>query len=181
MTEDQKKALENYDKLIVGDPKKARDEILKLKYQDNAYLLMCIALSYRDEAIFFNNGKERKFIKLDKINLAKEFIDKAINISPNCRDVLFIKGTIYDVLDNVEIAIDCFIKIIKNGENQTYSFNCSSSELWYVQMIINDAHLKLYQLFKASNKKLANKFLREYKSNIKRGVKTIYMPLEKFL
>jgi hypothetical protein len=47
-------------------------------------------------------------------------------------------------------------------------------------MIVNDAHFQLYRLFKETAPKLANKFLKRYRGELKKGVNTIYLPLEIF-
>ena len=38
----------------------ARSYIQSIDYKDNPYLLNCIALTYRDQALFNKNGKRRK-------------------------------------------------------------------------------------------------------------------------
>ena len=177
----KKSPLQRYFELVPHNSKAAREEILKLPYAADGYLLSRIALTYRDEAMFFVNGNSKKKIIESKLLLAKKYIDEALNLQPDCRDILYLKGTIYFSLNERLDAIDCYIKIIEDGLTLNEKYNCSKSDLPFVKMIINDSHLQLYRLFKNSNIKLANKFLKKYKKELKEGIKTIYIPLTEFL
>lgn len=162
--EGKKEIMQRYYNLVAIDSEKARCEILKLDYKKDGYLLSRIALTFKDEALFFKNGNQRKKSIKDKLLIAKKYIDKAIKLSPDCRDILYTKGTIYIALHEKFEAMDCYIKIIENGESLTQKFNCSNYDAPYVRMIINDAHFQLYRLFyDLENFKMANKFLKEYK------------------
>jgi len=172
----------NYKLTVKKDPFKARKFIEQCSFENDPYLLSRIAQTYLDEALFFKNGNLRKKIVKENLNLAKQYIDKAIIINPECRDILYIKGLIYDSLDEIYESIDCFIKILKTEENLEVELNCSQSELWFVQMMLNDARFELYRLFyDIQSFEISNKFLKEYKKHLKKGVETIYTPIEKFL
>lgn len=172
--------MQQYYNLVGIDSYKARNEILKLPYKSDPYLLSCLALTYKDEAMFFKNGNKRKRFLNKKLLLAKKYIDKSYQLNSDCRDVLFTKGEIYNALGYRFDAIDCFIKIIEQGTILNKKYNCSESDKSYIEMIVNDAHFQLYRLFKITNNELANKFLRKYKTEIKKGVNTIYVPFENF-
>lgn len=176
------KPLEEYYKYVGSDSQKARKEIEQLNFKKNAYLLSCIALTYKDEGKFFKNGRGRKKIKLDKIEEAKKYIDRAFEINPNCRDVLFTKGEIYNALGETITAIDCYIKILELEEDLSSVSNCSNSDLPFVQMLFNDAKFQLYRLFyDLEDFEMSNKFLEAYKENLEKGINTIYSPLENFV
>lgn len=174
--------LNEYYNYVGTDSARARSVIFKMNYQSDGYLLSCIALTYRDEAIFFKNGRTRNDIKVEKMILAKEYIDMAYEISPLCRDVLFMKGTIYNSLHDQFSAIDCFIKILESKEDGSLPHNCSESDSAYIKMVTNDARFQLYRLFHNIQEfDISGKFLKEYKTNLKKGVKTIYIPLRTYL
>jgi tetratricopeptide (TPR) repeat protein len=175
-------ALDKYYSLVATNFSKARNVIEELNYENDAYLLSCIAQTYKDEAIFFKNGNSRKNIDKEKLKLAKLYIDRAFVLNPECRNVLYVKGRIYDNLDEIYESIDCFIKILKAEDHLEDELNCSQSELWVVQMMLNDARFELYRLFyDIQSFEISNKFLKEYKKHLKKGVQTIYTPIEKFL
>jgi tetratricopeptide (TPR) repeat protein len=175
------KQLEKYHKLVGVNSLKARKEIEKIKFQNDTYLLSCIALTFKDEAVFFKNGNMRKIFLKKKLDLAKNFIDDAFKLNPTCRDMLFIKGAIYNALGDKRTAIDCYIQILKLDENLSKEYNCSNSNLAFVQMLLNDARFQLYRLFyDLEDFDLSSKFLKEYKSQLKKGIDTIYKPLEYF-
>lgn len=174
--------LQEYHNHVGSDSAKARAAVLKMPYKKDAYLLCCIALTYRDEGMFFKNGKARKRIGVDNMNLAKQYIDKAFKLSPLCRDVLFIKGTIYNALGDPYEAIDCFLAILKSEEDDSPTFNCSGSDEPYIQMLTNDARFQLYRLFHdIGESKISDNFLYKYKKGLKRGINTIYKPLKNYL
>jgi len=173
--------LEEYYQYIGLDEAKARAAILKMEYQKDAFLLCCIALTYRDEALFFKNGKARKKIKIEMMNLAKEYIDKAYELSPLCRDVLYKKGTIYRALNDCFTAIDCFIAILESKEDNSITYNCGGADSNYIKMMTNDARFELYRLFyDLERHDISDGFLREYKRNLRKGVNTIYKPLDAY-
>lgn len=174
--------LKEYQKFVGKSEEKARAAIMKLKYKKDAYLLSCIALTYRDEALFFKNGTLRKKIKEDKMSLAKRYIDKAFDVSPQCRDVLYLKGTIYHKLGERANAFDCFITVVELRDQTAEKYNCSGEDEAYIKMLTNDARFELYRMFfDGENYELANELLAEYKQNLKMGVKTIFKPLKKYL
>lgn len=178
---DKEIILQKFYDTVAFDSEKARAYIMKLEYSQDAYLLSQIALTYRDKAMFFKNGRIRKRYIERKLISAKRYIDRAFKLQPNCKNVLYLKGTIYSALGERFTAIDCYAKIIEDGVRLDTDYNCSDSDKSYVEMIINDSHLQLYRLFKSTNIKLANKLLKEYKKHLKKGVQTIYIPIENFL
>src|SRR4051812_40603815 len=55
----RKLILSHFGEVVAKDSVKARKIILQLAYKNDAHLLSCIALTYKDEALFFKNGKQR--------------------------------------------------------------------------------------------------------------------------
>jgi len=51
----------------------------------------------------------------------------------------------------------------------------------FAKMPINDARFELYRLHFGEDQKKSAKYLKEYKAHLKRGVETIFHPLNKFL
>jgi hypothetical protein len=181
-TEIQQDIITKFNTIVATDPIAARNLILKLDYSKDANLLACIALTYKDEALFLKNGNQRKIIISNKIKLAKEYIDKAFELAPNCRAVLDLKGSIYIALNDPFTAIDCYINIIENRKINQFEYNCSNSNVDFEKMVVNDAYFQLYRLFfDLKNLKLANKFLNEFKKGLAKGIATIYYPVEKFI
>lgn len=175
-------SLTQFNKLVAIDSEKARAIILKMPYQEDAYLLKCIAQTYIDEAMFFKNGNLRKFFVSDKLMLAKKYIDEAFSLKNNCRDVLYTKGIIYNAIGDKNTAINCYILIIDNADKIDYEYNCSNSDLQFIKMIVNDSYFQLYRLFyDIKNFTLSKKLLLEYKKGVKKGIETIYVPLENYL
>ncbi len=111
-----------------------------------------------------------------------KYIEKAIAFNPDCRDVLYTRGVIYNAIGDTWTAIDCYIKIMELGEDLGEDANCSGSDLPFVRMILNDARFQLYRLFHDLEEyELSKKFLKAYKMHLRKGIDTIYKPLEKFL
>lgn len=182
MKSEKEKILDNFNKYVLNDSAKARAIIEGIDYENDPYWLRCIALTYKDEALFFKNGKMRKVFLTDKLKSAKKYIKKAFKLNPNCRDVLYTKGVIYNALGDIYTAIDCYISILELGEKTDKISNCSNSELPFIQMILNDAKFQLYRLFyDLEDFEMSNKFLESYKENLNKGVNTIYSPLENFI
>lgn len=182
MKSEKEKIIDNFNGFILNDSSKARAIIEGIDHENDPYLLRCIALTYKDEALFFKNGKMRKVFLTDKLKLAKKYIEKAFKLNPNCRDVLFTKGVIYNALGDTFTAIDCYIAILGLGEKTDKISNCSNSELPFVQMLLNDAKFQLYRLFyDLEDFEMSNKFLVSYKENLDKGVDTIYWPFENFI
>lgn len=103
-------------------------------------------------------------------------------INPKCRDVLYLKGTIYNALGETLEAIDCYIGILDTVNINDPLFNCSGNEDHKVDTLINDSYFQLYRLFYDLKKfELSNRFLEEYKKGIEYGIDTLYKPLDKFL
>jgi tetratricopeptide (TPR) repeat protein len=176
--------IQEFNTLVSIDSLKARKVIKKLKYSNDAYLVRCIALTYKDEAIFDTNWKLKDVKNYDyrKLKMAKKYIDRAFNINPNCRDVLFTRGTIYSQLGDKYTAIDCFTRILELKKSKDKIVNCAEENSRYIRMVYNDTYLKLYQLFwDIGSKKTARSLLRQYKDGLKKGADTIYKPLKNFI
>lgn len=76
----RREIIEKFSRKISINSLEARELIKKLNFQKDAYLLSCIALTYRDEAMFNESGNMRaKFVKR-KLNISKKYIDKAFKI-----------------------------------------------------------------------------------------------------
>jgi tetratricopeptide (TPR) repeat protein len=178
-----KKTYTIFNDLVVKDSAGAR-YIIKQQhgYKQNAYCLRCIALTYKDEAMFKTETEMRRRFINRKLQLAKKYIDMAFLLAPDCRDVLYIKGVIYNAMGDTYAAIDCYIRVLEIEENLDKEYNCSESDLPFVQMILNDSRFQLYRLFHdLDSMELSNDFLKEYKKYLRKGVNTIYWPLKKFL
>lgn len=174
--------LKRFNKYVVKDAAKARKIIRQADYKADAYLLRCIALTYKDEAVFNADGQMRKVVVQRKLKLAKKYIDNSFRLKPACRDILFTKGDIYNIIGETKMAIDCYISIMEQGEDLGQEANCSGSDLHYVRMILNDARFQLYRLFHdLESYELSMKFMKAYISHLKEGIDTIYKPLDKFL
>ena len=52
---------------------------------------------------------------------------------------------------------------------------------YFAKEIINDSKFELYRLYHEENPGLSKRYLSMYKSGLKKGVRTIYKPLKKFL
>ena len=175
-------ALNEYFEAVRENSAKARQIIKKLNFKDDSYLLRCIAITYIDEALL--DSKNNLKVKFDqrKLSLAKKYIDKAYSLNPECRDVLFAKGSIYNALGDTFLAIDCYIKILELKKIKTKNVNCAGGDYLYINMIYNDSYFQLYRLFYDIGKyETANGLLAQYKNGLKKGIDTIYKPLSKFL
>ncbi len=171
-----------YYESVVNNSELARGYIEKLNYSNDPYFLNCIELTYRDQSIFKKNGDARKNLTKRYLNLAKDFNDKAYKLNPSCIEILFIRGTIYNLLYEFQEAIDCFIKIFETENIHNKKVNCGNDSKDVLMMIQNDAYFHLYRLFlKINSSKIANKFLKVYKEGLKKGISTIYMPIENFM
>lgn len=180
---DRNDILNKFNTLVSKSSVQARDLLWSsFDCSSDGYLLSLIALTYRDEAIFFKNGNLRKVPKKDPLFYSKFYIDKSYNLTPNCITTLYTKGTIYDLHDELEIAISCFEKILNLSLKNVKEFNCNNESKSYIAMVVNDAKLKLYQLYyDIGDKEQSDLFLQNYKEGVSKGVNTIYTPLSKFL
>lgn len=167
--------LENFKETVGKNSRLARSYIESMDYESNAFLLNCIALTYRDQAVFKKNGKYRKKKKNKYLKLAIKFSNKAFELNHRCINVLFIRGTILISLNRIEEAINCFGEIIQIEDFASPDINCSNMTIDELLMVQNDAYFRLYHLFKDNySKKVAKKFLKQYKKGLKKGIDTIY-------
>jgi tetratricopeptide (TPR) repeat protein len=170
-----------YRELVATDSVKARECIKRLDYKNNFYLLKCIAQTYLDESRFEDGSNTmRKEVDFRRWRMAEKYIIRAFNKDDDNAETLYTMGEIRKLGNQNHIAIYCFERIIKLGINtivkQPYSRGNS-----FAKGLINDAKFELYRLFFYENPKLSAKYLREYKSGIKKGNTTIFKPLNKFL
>ena len=177
---DRKKILAQYYDLVGTDSVKARNLIKKLDYKEDYYLLRCIAQTYLDESRFEDDGSQRIYRDKRKWRLSERNIIKAFKINPDNADVLYTMGEIRKLNDQNEIAIFCFKKIIHLGVHKIANGEYGRGIL-FAKEIINDSKFELYRLYHEENPGLSKRYLSMYKSGLKKGVRTIYKPLKKFL
>jgi hypothetical protein len=116
------------------------------------------------------------------LTVIDKFVDKGFKINQNCRDLLYTKGIIYNALGDTFTTIDCYLAILKLEERTDSVYNCSNSDLPFVQILLNDAKFQLYRLFyDLEDFEMSDKFLEDYKKHLVNGVSTIYKPLANFL
>jgi hypothetical protein len=173
--------LNRYRDLVSTDSVKARRCIMQLDYKNNFYLLQCIAQTYLDESRFEDgSNKMRKEINFRKWKMAEKYIIKAFTINDDHAETLYTMGEVRRLSRQTEIAEYCFKRIIKLGVNivsrQEYSRGRS-----FAKELINDARFELYRLYFDSAPEKSKKYLEEFKTNLKKGVETIFHPLNKFL
>lgn len=175
MDKENRTLLENFNNSVGENSRLARSYIESMDYENDAFLLNCISLTYRDQAVFKKNGKYRKKKKSKYLKLAIKFSNKAFELNHRCINVLFIRATILISLDRIDEAIHCFYEIIQIEDFASPGINCSNMTLDELLMVQNDAYFRLYHLFKDNySKKVAKKFLKKYKKGLKKGVDTIY-------
>lgn len=174
------KALIEFYDVIGEDSVRARNLIKKLDFKNDPYLLQCIAQTYLDESRFNEDGTQKEYVDRRKWRIAERYVIKAFKLNPNCLIVISTMGSARKSSDQNDLAIYCFERIIelgvKSAKGYQYELNPSlASEL------VNDAKFELYRLYYEENRKLAEKYLNEYKKGLKKGVTTIFKPLKRFL
>ncbi|MDE2026566.1 MAG: hypothetical protein KGJ07_08835 [Patescibacteria group bacterium] len=163
------------------NPAKARRYLQKLDYKNNFYLLRCIAQTYLDESQFEPESNKRlKETNFRKWRMAEKYIIQAFKMNSDNAEVVYTMGDIRKQNFQDDIAIYCFEKVINLGAKKIASQEYSGG-IDFAKELINDARFEMYRLHHHINPKLANKYLEEYKKNIKRGTSTIFIPLKKFL
>jgi hypothetical protein len=173
--------LDKYRELVATDSIKARRCIMQLDYQNNFYLLQCIAQTYLDESLFEDDSnKVRKKIDQRKWRMAEKYIIKAFSLNDDHAETLYTMGKVRKAGDQKDIAIYCFKRIIKLGVNRIAKQEYSRGRD-FAKMLINDARFELYRLYFYSDQKKSTKYLKEFKVHVKNGVETIFNPLNKFL
>jgi hypothetical protein len=177
---DRKEILAQYYDVVATDSVKARNLIKKLDYKEDYYLLRCIAQTYLDESRFESNGAAREYLEKSKWRLSERYIIKAFKINPNNADVLYTMGSIRRSYNQNDIAIFCFKKIIHLGVSKIAHGEYGRG-VPYAKELINDSKFELYRLYYEENPGLSKRYLSMYKNGLKKGIRTIYKPLKKFL
>jgi tetratricopeptide (TPR) repeat protein len=173
--------LKKYYDIVATDSAKARQLIKQLDYKKDPYLLQCIAQTYLDESLFKNDGSSRGYFITKKLRLAEKYIIKAFEIRPKHSEVLWTMGNVRNAFKQTDIAIFCFKRIIELGIKNVINKD-EDQDFRYAQMKINDSKFQLYRLYyDKGDLTLSKKYLAMYKRGLKKGIKTIYKPLEKFL
>ena len=177
----KKKILEKYARVVCINSAKARELIKQLNYQTDPYLLQCIAQTYFDESLFNEDGSQRSYFEGRKLRLAEKYIIKAFTIKENCIDVLYALGKVRKAYKQYDLAAFCFREVIKLGSKRIgLKDRCTDHSL--LKTKVNDSKFQLYRVYHDSgNLSLSRKYLSMYKLGLKRGVDSIFKPLEKFL
>ncbi len=173
--------LSKYRESVATDSVKARAYIMRSDYKNNFYLLQCIAQTYIDESLLEDgSNKMRKEVDLRKWRMAEKYIIKAFTINDDNAETLYSMGKIRKSGYQNDIAIYCFKRIIKLGVNKISTQEYSRGKS-FAKELINDAGFELYKLYFDTDKKRPTKYLKEFKANVKKGVETLFHPLNKFL
>ncbi len=173
--------LSKYRESVATDSVKARECIKRLDYKNNFYLLKCIAQTYLDESRFEDGSdKMRKEINHRKWRMAEKYIIKAFTLNDDNAETLYTMGEVRKSGHQNDIAIYCFKRIIKLGVNRISAQEYSRGKS-FAKELINDARFELYRMYFDTDKKRSAKYLKEFKANVKKGVATIFHPLNKFL
>lgn len=172
--------LKKFKEVVGHDSAKARQLIKKLDYRNDPYLLACISLTYFDESAFRKDGTQRKRFINGKLTLAEKYAIMAYEINHDHSEVLYNMGKIRNALNQKDLAIYCFKKIVQLGVR--HIMNKEDREIWYAKMKVNDSKFQLYRLYyDIGELTLSKRYLAMYKGGLKKGIQTIYKPLERFL
>lgn len=177
---DKEKIITEYRNIVGTDSAKARDLIKKLDYKEDYYLLQCISQTYLDESRFESDGTMRLQIDKRKWRMAEKYIIKAFNINPDNADVLYTMAGVRKASRQFSVAIFCFESIIELGVRKI-AYGEYGRGLPYARELVNDSKFELYRLYHEENPKLSAKYLAMYKDGLKKGIKTIFKPVQKFL
>ena len=177
----QQKTLEKYRAAVCVDSAKARKLIKELDYKDDAYLLTCIAQTYFDESLLNDDGTQREYFEGRKLRLAEKYIIKAFILNEDCIDVLYLLGKVRKAFRQYDLAIYCFKHIIELREKGISTKDkCTDRSL--IKVKANDSKFQLYRIYHELNETdTSRKYLSQYKAGLKRGIETIFKPLEKYL
>lgn len=177
----KEKVLDNYYKTVGINSAKARALIKKLNYRQDPYLLKCIALTYFDESRLNDDDSQKEYFDGRKLRLAEKYIIKAYILNEDCIDVLYTLGKIRNAFKQTDLAIYCYERIIEIRRKKIPKEDtCTNRSL--VQIMVNDSKFQLYRLHHdKGNYAVSKKYLSIYKNGLKKGIETIYKPLEKFL
>jgi hypothetical protein len=172
--------LKQFYKIEKKDQLKARSLIKKLNYQYDHLLLQCIAMTYLDEAQFDKNGDWRYYADSKKLRMAERYIVKAFEIKSTCSNVLWILGKVRTAYGQNDVAVWCYRSIIELGSKRIVQ-GCCKNKIDVALAQINDSKFQLYRLYKDANPSLSKRYLTLYKKGLKKGIFTLYKPLEKFI
>lgn len=177
----RERILKKYYKAVGEDSAKARGIIKELKYKNDPYLLRCIALTYFDESRLYNDNTPREYFDGRKLRLAEKYIIRAYTINEDCIDVLYTLGEIRNGFRQTDLAIYCFKRIIEVGSRKIPNKDtCTDRSI--VRVKVNDSRFQLYRLFHDKGDCIrSKKYLSLYRHGLRKGIETIYKPLEKFL
>lgn len=177
----REKILEKYRVAVCSDSAKARKLVKRLDYKDEPYLLTCIAQTYYDESAFHDDGNPREYFEGRKLRLAEKYMIRAFTLNEDCVDVLYLLGKVRKAFRQYDLAIYCFKRIIElNAKGIPAKDRCTDRSL--VKVKANDSNFQLYRIYHDLNERaLSKKYLSQYKAGLKKGVETIFKPLEKFL
>lgn len=177
----KKKILQKYYATVGHNSAKARDLIKSLNFDEDPYLLQCIALTYFDESLIKDDGSFRQYFDGKKLRLAERYIIKAYILNEDCIDVLYTLGKIRNGYGQKDLAIYCFKQIIKIGKRKIAAKDkCTDRSL--VKIKVNDSKFQLYRLYYDKGDYITSKkYLTLYKNGLKKGIDTIFKPLEKYL
>lgn len=172
--------LYNYRKLVSVNSVRARKLIMRFDYQNNFYLLQCIAQTYLDESRFEDgSNRTRRQINVRKWKMAERYIIRAFNINDDHAECLYTMGEVRKLGNQNRIAIYCFERIIKLGVNLIAKQEYSRGKDFAMELV-NDARFELYRLYFYENPKLSQKYLNLYQREVEKGVGTIFKPFSKF-
>lgn len=177
----KKKILGLYSKFVGTDSKKARNLVKKLDYERDPDLLERIAQTYFDESLFNTDGSQREWFDGRKLKLAEKYIIEAYNLNENSIYVLWTLGKIRKAYNQKDLAIYCFKRIIEIGKRKITGQK-QIVDFVILQSKINDSKFELYRLYYLKGDlACAKKYLNSYKGGLKKGVYTLYSPIEKYL
>jgi hypothetical protein len=181
MKKDRTLILQAYRSIVGIDSAKARALIRKLNYRTDFILLQCIAQTYLDECLLRDDGTMREYLDKRKWRMAERYIINAYVINPDDLQVLYTMGKVRKAGKAFDLAIYCFKRIIKLGlKGATQGENKLSRDL--ANELINDSKFELYRIYHDLNElKHADKYLKMYRTGVKKGIKTIFKPLSRFL
>ena len=177
---DKEEVIDKYRKIVSKNSVNARKLIKQLDYKGDDYLLQCIAQTYLDESRFDDNGSPRLYIDKRKWRMAERYIIKAFIKNSKNGEVLYTMGSVRRSNNQFDIAIYCFEEIIRLGVRKIDS-DYYSRGTEFAKELINDSKFELYRLYYETNSPLSKRYLSMYKTGLKKGIRTIYKPLKKYL
>ena len=173
--------LKKYYSIVGTNSAEARKLIKKLDYKEDPYLLQCIAQTYFDESLFNEDGSHKTYFIIRKLKLAEKYIIKAYIINEDCIDVLYTLGKIRNGFKQTDLAIYCYKRIIEIGAKKIAK-NDICTDRTLVTVKVNESKFQLYRLYHDKGDfGLSKKYLTMYKRGLKKGIWSLYKPLEKFL